>query len=290
MKFKIFFYFLFLSGLNFYCIFAFSQSSTIVREGEDSFIFHLNQTNSQNRFFKGKDTNYGNRKLLTASQWTWEGDRGEIEILIKFKLPELNQNQIDSAKFSLFGKTREGTNEAHSFTSDDNDFTIQRIISPWNQKEVTWENKPEITVKNILSVKGSTIPDTDIENIDITQLIIDSYSEPENSFGFLIKIKNPETYRRLVFSSFDDIEENRPELEIFFSKKPKTNNSNSKKNIKKGDNDNSYSIIIYDQSGKEIERIEKIKISKSKKINSGIYNFIIINEKNTEAGGKMIVY
>ncbi len=270
-------------------IFAFSQQTIIVDEGEDSFVWNLSRKIEK---FKNVETSvYGNRYFLDLSRWTWSGTSGERMSLIKFDIPEIRNAEIISAKLYLYGITINHPTYpfAHSTLSSDNDFYIYRITSPWSQENVCWNNKPNFTKSNAILVKGSLIPNGNLENIDVTNLVIDIYNDFENSYGFYLKIKNPERYREQVFASFENEDDNlHPVLEITYRGINKSKKKKKKKKTSKEEQE-TYTIVIYDTEGNEVQRIKNIKIIKNK-TKAGIFNFNIIKNKNIEASGKVIVY
>jgi len=276
-------------------IFAFSQQTIIVDEGEDSFVWNLSRKVEQ---YKNAETSvFGDRYFLDLSQWTWSGTSGERIALINFDIPEIRNAEIISAKLHLYGVTINHPTypAAHSKLSSDNDFYLYRITSPWNQENVCWNNKPNYTQSNAILVKGSLIPNGNLEDIDVTNLVIDTYNDFENSHGFYLKIKNPQRYREQVFASFENEDDNlHPVLEITYrgTAKNKTRTKNKKKKKKNKttkEEKETYTIVIYDTEGKEVQRIKNIKIKKNK-TKAGMFNFNIIKNKNIEASGKVIVY
>jgi hypothetical protein len=96
----------------------------------------------------------------------------------------------------------------------------------------------------------------------------------------------------LVFASFDfENISKRPKLEIVYDSN-KIRAENKQKNNKKSENysKDNFTLIIYDNEGNEIDRIENINIKNKNETKSGIYNFNLIKDKNVKASGKAIVY
>jgi hypothetical protein len=262
------------------------QSQT--NAGNDAFVWKL--YGSSERFQNVQNRNFGDRKYLKVVYWTWDGNPGEVQTFIKFNLPEIENINIISAKLSLFGAT--DGNEKHSQLSGENDFVISRVIQDWNENEITWENKPSISNQNNIIVQGSDSANYDFIDIDVTKIVADMYSDSENSFGFNISLKTAQYYRMLVFASFDfENISKRPKLEIVYDSN-KIRAENKQKNNKKSENysKDNFTLIIYDNEGNEIDRIENINIKNKNETKSGIYNFNLIKDKNVKASGKAIVY
>lgn len=279
----------------FVCILSFSVYTNAQRKiiiqtddnaGEDALVWKL--YGKSKKYGDVEDRNWGDYKFLKLTQWTWGGVNGEQEVLLKFNLPELNKNKIISAKLTLSGVVDSGKYvEGHSSLSGLNDFIISRITEDWSEDNVTWNTKPQYSKENQIVVSGTNSLEEDFIDIDVTKLVQDSYTQSNDFFGFNISMKQRQYYRRLVFASFQFEEINkRPKLEILYksSKKDRKNKKN-----RNNSSPNNYTIVIYDSEGKEIQRIENVKVN-SKGTKTGMYNFNLIKDKNVKASGKVIVY
>ena len=101
--------------------------------------------------------------------------------------------------------------------SGDNSFVIERITSDWDESTVTWNTQPTSTSVNQIRFDGSSSVTQDFPHLDITTLVQDMCSDMDNSYGLAFKLENESVYRRLIFASSDNVDENiRPKLEIYY--------------------------------------------------------------------------
>ena len=179
------------------CYTGFSQQTIVLQpgpsEGKDARVWTLSP-----------NSNYWNYPYIKANAWTWGGVFGIERTFIEFNMDSIPPDiEIISAKLSFFyhylnfGGYEEQTN------SGDNYSLIQRVVAPWNEFEVTWNNQPAITGENQVLLQPSTDLRQDYPDIDVTNLVIDMLDDPENSYGFLFRLLNEEEYRRLAFASSD---------------------------------------------------------------------------------------
>jgi len=58
----------------------------------------------------------------------------------------------------------------------------------------------------------------DYLNIDVTELITDMVNQPDSNFGFMLKLKNEQTYRSLILASSDHADSTKwPKLKICYT-------------------------------------------------------------------------
>jgi len=163
-------------------------------------------------------SNFGHHPDFPAISWTNGGIHVDARGLIKFHLEELPIGMaIASANLSLYSYNSI-SNGSHSTISGSNEAIISRIITPWYEETVTWNNQPAITNQNQVYLPASTQSIQDYLDIDVTNLILDMIADPDNSHGFQLKLITEEHYRRMVFASSDNPNPNlHPKLEICFS-------------------------------------------------------------------------
>lgn len=148
------------------------------------------------------DNNYWNYPYIKANAWTWGGNFGIERTFIEFDLDSLPpDSEILSAKLSFFYHFLGGTPEQTH--SGDNYCLIQRVISPWTENGVTWNNQPATSGDNQVILEPTTDPQQDYTDIDVTNLVVDMLNDPENSYGFLFRILDEEEYRRSAYASSD---------------------------------------------------------------------------------------
>lgn len=165
-----------------------------------------------------KSKNRGDYPDLASMSWTVGGAPVDYRSLIEFDLSSIPIGSvIDSARLSLYSYHSSGLG-THSTRSGSNESVISRIISPWEEISVTWDNQPTYTTHNQVFLPESSDSIQDYLNIDVTNLIQDIVSEPNNNFGFLLKLVNEQHYRAMVFAASGHSNSNlHPRLEVTFT-------------------------------------------------------------------------
>ncbi|MEC7263639.1 MAG: DNRLRE domain-containing protein [Bacteroidota bacterium] len=156
--------------------------------------------------------NYGRLEILhLISRIKNDSLIDDNRILIYFDLVKLSRfSKIDSAYFYLYpnGKKDFGIT----------DFQVCRIVEPWSDERVNWNNQPKMDTINFLTVKGQNSEIANPYKIDVTNFIEGYVSNKTRNFGFLLKFCNEDSSgKRLNFYSGDAyITSKRPELQIFY--------------------------------------------------------------------------
>lgn len=164
------------------------------------------------------ESNYGTFPNILASDWTHQDSSAVSRSLMYFDLSEIPaEAEIDSVYMSLYYApiADPGT---HSARSGSNACWLQRIIEPWDEDSVTWVNQPATTEDN-MAVITETLTNTEDKNkIDVTSMVQDMVKYSENSFGFLMRLKTEEAYRRMTFASSDyGVDTLVPKLDIYYT-------------------------------------------------------------------------
>lgn len=110
-------------------------------------------------------------------------------------------------------------NQSNPYASQmgENSSWLQRITENWDEGTVTWDNMPESTFENQVLLPESSFSNQDYENIDVTSLVQDMVSHPEQSFGFMLKLVAEEPQNEMCFASGDYPDENlRPSLSVTY--------------------------------------------------------------------------
>lgn len=137
--------------------------------------------------------------------------------LIRFS--EMNTLPCDAniqyAELRLFGVSSSGCSPAGnsdypSTPFSDNSGYIERVIVPWNESTVTWNNlgSPATTNTNQTASPNSTSQWNYNMTVDVTYLTQDILREMRNNVannnGYMIKLQNESYYRNMVFASSED--------------------------------------------------------------------------------------
>lgn len=166
---------------------------------------------------------------LGASQWTCGGSPCESRSLIKFDLSSFPQNSVlQSATLSLFANPAQltGNPAAGPTHGTNNTSKLLKIVSPWSISTVNWNNQPNVSNSNIVTLPQSVTNYDDYLNIDVTAIAQEWINNPGNNYGWMLKTQTSDYYNCMIFgsSNFPDSAK-RPALTLCFQS-PLSNNSN----------------------------------------------------------------
>jgi hypothetical protein len=166
----------------------------------------------------GKDANFtsilpnlniGKSLDFHVMTWTWNAaglGAGSRRSLIYFNLSELPANAIiTEATLELFFNSTSldyASDARQSGANTSNQSVLQRVTSPWEASGVTWATQPSVTSENQVFIPSNTGLETDV-TVDITNLIKDQHTYPEQSFGFMMSLVTEQIYRSMIFASSD---------------------------------------------------------------------------------------
>lgn len=182
----------------------------------------------------GNNSNINNPDL-SATRWTFSAQgagEGTFRSYIKFSalygLP--NDAIIESAKLSLFGLSAGiASPEGNSYypgspynSYGDNKCWLKRVTENWNERTVTWNNKPSTTDENRVEVPASTSRfNFDAVDLDVTKLIQDMLNNDKKTAGFCLQLQNEQIYRSINFASSRHSDSTkRPRLVITYKIEP----------------------------------------------------------------------
>lgn len=173
------------------------------------------------------EDNFGSVKNLNALTWTENvlpyTERGYIDFEVKKYLPE--NVKILRAYLKLFADTinKSPGIKGHSFQSYqgiklNNDWQIYRIVSPWNEDEITWFEQPEVSLIDVINLPGPQFFFQSV-TVDVTEHIRQKYKGSSKYNGFMIRNKVESPYQCIAFCSSDnDRKELRPQLVVEYEK------------------------------------------------------------------------
>lgn len=165
------------------------------------------------------DKNYGDSPEMHLYAWTQGGILNINRIAIEFDLSAIPSNvTIDSAFIGLYfdpTSTYRAINPEDNYGDDA--FVIERIIEPWQENTITWNNQPATTTDNQVYVPDD--PNDREKNfmINVTQLVKDSREKPDSSYGFMVKYADESIYKITYFTSSEYPDKSkRPMLKVYF--------------------------------------------------------------------------
>jgi gliding motility-associated-like protein len=148
------------------------------------------------------NANHGTHPDFLACAWTNAGNPSSCRSLISFDLTTIPAGAtIIQATLELFHYASP-LNAGHSNMSGPASCWLERIIQPWGENTVTWNNQPITSGVNQLNVPAPTSM-TQNYSINVFALVNDILNDPANSFGFELRLQNESYYRSLLFASSD---------------------------------------------------------------------------------------
>jgi len=159
-------------------------------------------------------------EYLRAVAWTNSGSPTYIRNLIYFDLSEIPEGaKVTSARLSLFNNDDSIAigGPGHAKISGSNEGILQRVIESWDINTVNWNNQPNTTSADQISLPESNNEFQDYTDIDITTLIQYFVDNPSENYGMLLRLTTEQHYRSLNFCSSDHADTSKhPKLEITF--------------------------------------------------------------------------
>lgn len=197
------------------CTSAFAQTTIVLQPdsatGKDAMLHGLSSVTNNN---------FGSDTQFPAEAWTFSGVFAVLRGLIQFDFSSIPQNAtITSAYLSLYANDASSGLGPHSTVGNvSNNAWLERVITPWNENTVTWNNQPASSTINRVPVSASTSFSEDYLNIDVTTLIQDIFASPSGNNGILLKLDIEQSFRRLNFCTSDYPDSSKhPKLEITYS-------------------------------------------------------------------------
>ncbi len=160
------------------------------------------------------DSNFASTNYLTVLAWTNLGEFQTARSLIKLDLSDIpNQTQIDSAFLSLFWTSSGILNTQ----TGENAFSIYKITENWQENTVTWNNQPSISNEQAITIPKSISAQQSYLNIDVTGLVQGMINNPNENYGFMLKLNEEFPYKLVIVASSDHPDENkRPKLVVYY--------------------------------------------------------------------------
>lgn len=240
--------------------------------------------------------NYGTNPQFVASAWTFGGEEAKIRSILDFEVSKLPKNiEIENAFLSLYSWGSNSGMGVHSTEAGSNECWIERIITDWSESSVSWNNQPQTTPLNRISIDESNDGNQSYI-LDITNLIKDYYNDQSHSFGLMIKLKSEIAKRRMNFASSDHENANlRPKLLVSYKSTVKTKDENimnfeiypnpasSDIYIISGNSKEDCTVEIYNLNGTIVYKNSNYHIGEILNLDSLSKGLYILNLKNDSA-------
>lgn len=178
---------------------------------------HVNDGNGGDTFIHDGPTqqynNYSNVPALNIYAWTNSGQPGIKRSFLKFDLSIVPPDAVvNNARLSLFYNPDDAA-EGIDTHSGDNDWVIQRTVSPWDPTTVTWNTQPQVTDEHAVSMPAAATGTDDFVDIDVTDLVRDMLAAGDGGFRLSLQVEN--IHRMLILASSEDpVPARRPRLEL----------------------------------------------------------------------------
>jgi len=166
------------------------------------------------------DVNWGDLLDMQAGTWTNQGVWRIIRGFIEFDLSGIPSGaNIAEATLYLQNAPETNCNDGkHSQRDGANDGWIKRVVEPWNENTIIWNNQPAVTELNKVAIPASSDPNQDYI-IDVTNMLDDIINSKEGNNGIRISLQDESyTYKRLQFATSDYPDEDKhPKLKIVYT-------------------------------------------------------------------------
>ena len=209
--------------LNYSAIFVLLLSMNDIF-GQATVIFRPNSINGKDAHINSNfpTSNTGSSRGLYSGTWTWSGNEATLRSFIQFDLTSIPiEADIVSAKLSLYndpGNSIVLTNGEHSSLTASNTSFISRVVEPWEEDVITWNNQPCYNTCNQVILKESTDPNQDYLDINVLEMVQDMVTNPTENYGFVLRLQTEIKYAVLIFASSDNVDStNHPMLEVVYS-------------------------------------------------------------------------
>lgn len=145
--------------------------------------------------------NYPGHIDFPAIAWTVSGTPVTCRALIAFDYSAIPPGAtILSAYLTLYAYDSP-LNQSHSTLSGANTSYIRRVIEPWDENTVTWDNQPASTAIGQLTIPSSNAI-TNISNLNVTDMVEEMLVSGNN--GFILQLATESYYRKMIYASSDN--------------------------------------------------------------------------------------
>jgi len=164
------------------------------------------------------NTNYGTSADFPANTWTAQGNFFIERSLVFFDFTVIPANSaVISAELDFSTNQNSGN---YQLDAGQNTSYLLRVLNPWNQMTVTWNNQPAFSMANPVILPQST-SDTQHYTVDVSTHVADMVANPSANYGWMFKLQTEALYRCLDFASSNNpVVSWRPKLTVVYCPVP----------------------------------------------------------------------
>ncbi|HKR05071.1 MAG TPA: DNRLRE domain-containing protein, partial [Bacteroidia bacterium] len=182
-----------------FCIGLSSNAQTTIlitmdSNGEDAYIDNFNPSG-----------NYPDETDFCSGAWTINGTPVVWRSFMNFDLTQIPANAtIVDARLSLYYNPANNFDpNGHQSLTNSDQSVLQRIISPWSEHSINWNNQPAVTTQNEVILPQSSSGFQDYTNMDVTAMVQDMISNKPAAYGFALHLSTEQYYAHLIFATGD---------------------------------------------------------------------------------------
>lgn len=167
-------------------------------------------------------TNSGLHRSVCSFGWTVSGNYTTGRSFFQFDLSSIPTGAtILSADLSLYNDSGSSvvlTNGEHSNLTSSNTSYISRVVGPWSESTINWNNQPSFTTIDQVTLAQSVTSHQDYLNINVMSMVQYMVNNPTQSHGFVLRLANEINYCALIFASSDNTDPTKhPKLVITYA-------------------------------------------------------------------------
>ncbi len=164
------------------------------------------------------DLNYGTIEDIRPMAWTLGGVPFVDRSFLRFDLNAIPSNAIiQEATLTLYNNPTSSASSGHSSLTGSDESALLRVLGPWAENTITWNNQPATDNVNQIILPQDTNPNQNYI-LNVATLVQDMVSNPSSNYGFMLRLVTENYYRCLIFASSDHPNSSlHPKLEICYT-------------------------------------------------------------------------
>lgn len=148
------------------------------------------------------DVNWGKEPNLWPYSWTQGGIVNTTRPLLRFDLSDIPAGS--TVQEALLILHYDPYTHAFGVHSGQTDFVVRRILEPWEEMTVTWDNQPGTTSVHEVYVPNAIFNQQNYV-LNVTDMVKDMLSPASaGNFGFMLQLENEFPYSAVRLASIDN--------------------------------------------------------------------------------------